>query len=178
MRLFIAAELPDEILDALAETSALLRGRVKGRFVSPHSFHVTLAFLGDVEGYRVDNLCAVFERSCAGFEPSFAQLGELGCFGKRSKATLWQGFREQGMLSRLAQSIRSELQSEEFSFDEKKFLPHITLGRAVDLTAGELPSPVLAEGTVSSITLFHSDLSGARPAYEPVHEIELLPCAQ
>ena len=46
MRLFIAAELPENLLEALAETSARLRDTVKGRYVAPDSFHLTLAFLG------------------------------------------------------------------------------------------------------------------------------------
>lgn len=173
MRLFVAAGLPDEMLDALAETSALLRGCVRGRYVSPDSLHVTLAFLGEVEGFRVDGACGALDRACAPFAPFTASLGDLGCFGKRAKATLWQGFRKAGSLPELAQSVRGELRTEGLSFDEKKFLPHITLMRAADLTTGDLPMPQLAEGTVSSVVLFRSDLSGARPAYEPIHVVSL-----
>lgn len=173
MRLFAAAELPNEMLDALAETSALLRGCVRGRYVSPDSFHVTLAFLGEVEGARVERACRALDRACAGFAPFAASLGNLGCFGKRAKATLWQGFRQAGALPELAQSVRCELKVAGFTFDGKPFLPHVTLMRAADLTAGALPMPVLVEGTIATIALFRSDLSGHRPVYEPLREVTL-----
>jgi 2'-5' RNA ligase len=173
MRLFIAAELPEGILEALAETSALLRGCVRGRFVAPDSFHVTLAFLGDVAEHRVNDLCKALDRACDDTAAFDVSLGDFGCFGKRSKATLWQGFREAGALPELAQAVRRELRQADFSFDDKKFLPHVTLMRAANLTAGELPMPALAEGPVSEITLFQSDLSGKRPVYKPIHVVTL-----
>lgn len=173
MRLFVAAELPQEIIEALAETSALLRGCVRGRYIAPDSFHVTLAFLGNVEGSRVDGAVQALAEACQGLASSQVALGDLGSFGKRSKATLWQGFREQGALPQLAQEVRGSLSARGFEFDAKSFVPHVTLMRAADLTAGELPMPVLAKGTVCSVTLFSSDLSGKRPVYEPVHSVVL-----
>lgn len=174
MRLFVAAELPEGALDALAETSALLRGSVRGRFVAPDSFHVTLAFLGEVEGHRADAACSAIDRGCAGIAPFPVTLGDFGCFGKRSKATLWQGFRDAGSLAALAESVRAELRDAGFSFDGKAFLPHVTLMRAADLTEGELPAPALAEGVVTNVALFRSDLSGQRPVYEALHTVELV----
>ena len=169
MRLFVAAELPAEICEALSETSALLRGCVRGRYVAPNSFHVTLAFLGEVGGSRVDGACFALERGCSGFSSFTVALGDFGCFGKRSKATLWQGFGDAGALPEIARGVRDALRGEGFSFDEKTFLPHVTLMRAANLTEGALPMPTLAAGTVSRITLFRSDLSGKRPVYEPLH---------
>lgn len=173
MRLFVAAELPEEIREALAETSALLRGRMRGRYVAPDSFHVTLAFLGEVEQHRVNDACNALERGCADFSAFSVSLGNLGCFGKRSKATLWQGFCDASMLAKLAEAVRAELRTEGFRFDEKAFVGHITLMRAADVTTGELPSPAYAEGCITRITLFRSDLSGPRPVYTPLHTVEL-----
>lgn len=173
MRVFIAAELPEEIRKALAETSALLRASVRGRYVAPDSFHVTLAFLGEIDAHRVDDVCAALERGCAGFRPFTVSLGDLGCFGKRSKATLWQGFRETGAFSPLAKAVREELRSDGFSFDGKSFVPHVTLMRAANVVEGGLPMPELASGDVSAVTAFRSDLSGSRPVYEPLHVCQL-----
>ena len=173
MRLFIAAELPGEITDALAETSALLRAHVRGRYVAPDSFHVTLAFLGDVEGARVERAISAIDKGCRDATAFAVELGDLGSFGRRSKATLWQGFRDPGALPAIAESVRDELSACGFAFDEKPFRAHITLMRAADLTSGALPSPSIAKGEIDSITLFKSDLSGARPVYEPLHICQL-----
>ena len=173
MRLFIAAELPEQMLDALAETSAVLRANVRGRYVAPDSFHVTLAFLGEVSGSRVDAAVSALEAGCCGFRSFDASLGAFGSFGKRASATLWQGFDDAGDLSSIAGAVRDELRNEGFSFDDKKFLPHVTLMRKADLTSGALPSPTLASGPMQRITLFESDLSGSRPVYEPLHVASL-----
>lgn len=173
MRLFIAAELPEEMREALAETSALLRASLRGRFVAPDSFHVTLAFLGDVDPWRIDDAADAIDDACRGLHATVCTFGDLGSFGRRSSATLWQGFSEPGVLPTVAQKVRDELIRRDFDFDAKKFLPHITLMRAVNLSTGTLPSPCQASGLIDQITLFHSDLSGPRPLYEPLHTVEL-----
>ena len=174
MRLFVAARLSEEMLDALAETSAALRGCVRGRYVAPDSFHVTLAFLGEVEGYRAGQAAEALECACRGFEAFPVLLGDFGSFGRRHAATLWQGFRDAGQLPRLAESVRRELKRDGFAFDEKNFLAHVTLMRAADLTGGLLPAPTPAEGLISNVALFRSDLFvGSYPVYTPVYELSL-----
>lgn len=173
MRLFIAAELPESVIDALAETSARLRDTIRGRYVASDSFHITLAFLGDVNTSRIDAAADAIEAACQGFEAFEVALGPLGSFGKRSTATLWQGFAEQGSLPDLATSVRDELKARGFSFDEKAFKAHITLMRKADLASGTLPMPATSRGVIERVTLFRSDLSGSRPLYEPLHSIEL-----
>jgi len=173
MRLFVAAVLPEELVEALAETSAQLRGCVRGRYVAPDSFHVTLAFLGEVGVNRVDDAAGALERGCREFAPFEVAFGDFGSFGRRASATLWQGFSDAGDLTALAQSVRAELREVGFSFDEKSFLPHVTLMRAANLREGVLPMTPMARGVVSSVVLFRSDLSGSRPVYEPLHVTEL-----
>ena len=176
MRLFIAAELPQEMLEALAETSAALRDNVRGRYVASDSFHVTLAFLGSVPTMRVDDTARALERGCAGHEAVSAKLGELGSFGKRSAATLWQGFDDAGekALAAVAEDVRDELEAAGFEFDRKPFRGHVTLMRKANLSGGLLlPPATLAEGTIDTITLFSSDLSGCRPRYEGLQRVHL-----
>lgn len=173
MRLFIAAELPEAVREALADESGMLRGCVRGRYVSPDLFHVTLAFLGDVEASRVNTVIEALEEGCEDFGAFQVSLGEFGSFGRRSKATLWQGFQEQGDLPALSGSVRERLQTAGITFDDKPFRAHITLMRAADLKEGVLPMPERAQGAIERITLFRSDLSGKRPVYEPLHTVDL-----
>lgn len=173
MRLFIAAELPEELLEALSETSAALRDAVPGRYVAPSNFHVTLAFLGETDGARVPALCGALDEACAGFSPMAARLGALGNFGRRSRATLWQAVETDGELEALAKAVRSQLRSDGFFFDEKGFLAHMTLMRYADLSRGVLPMPHVAYGAIDTVTLFQSDLSGKHPVYTPLHRQQL-----
>lgn len=169
MRLFVAAELPNELLEALAETQAVLRARVQGRYVAPGQFHVTLAFLGTVDSWRVDDAARALDYACAGHTPFDVQLESLGSFGRRNTATLWQGFVSNASFEALAHDVRDALSQEEFDFDTKRFLPHVTLMRAANLESGSLPMPTLASDTIDTVTLFSSDLSGERPVYSALH---------
>ena len=175
MRLFVAAELPDRLLDALSETSASLRERVHGRYVAPDSFHVTLAFLGDVSGNRLVEACEALDDACAGQPPIRVALGALGSFGRPHRATLWQGF-SQGVdeLAGLAGDVRERLAAYGLPYDGAAFVPHVTLMRSADVRTGMLPHAVTETGLMDTVTLFRSDLSGSRPRYEALHRVALL----
>ncbi len=173
MRLFVAMELPEELLEALSETSAALRDSVRGRYVAPDRFHVTLAFLGEVEGSRLPALVEALDEACQYHEPIPLALGELGSFGRRRSAVLWQAVDGGEALPSLAADVRAALRRAGFAFDEKPLVPHVTLMRAADLAGGILPSPALAGGTAGTVTLFSSDLSGAHPVYTPLERFFL-----
>ena len=174
MRLFVAAELPEVLLEALSETSALLRGQVHGRYVAPDSFHLTLAFLGEVPGALVPMTCDAIDEACSTQPPISVTLGALGSFGRSRKATLWQGFAA-GVdeLGGLAGDVRECLAEHGLTYDSLAFAPHVTLMRKADLSAGVLPMPVVEKGVIDTVTLFSSDLSGERPRYEPLHRVRL-----
>ena len=173
MRLFVAAELPDGVLDALVETQAALRECVTGRYVAPDSLHVTLAFLGSVDASRVPAIADALDDACAGLASFNVTTTGLGSFGRRAQATLWQGFSTSDEFTHLAQCVRKELTDRGFSFDSKTFLPHVTLMRKADIRSGVLPMPSIASGAISTVTLFKSDLSGPYPVYEPLHRVVL-----
>lgn len=174
MRLFIAAELPQSLHEALSETSARLRERVRGRFVAPDSFHVTLAFLGEVPADRVGLVCEVLREACAAQPPITSTLGPLGSFGRARRATLWQGFaRGVDELAGLAGDVRECLAEAGLSFDPAAFVPHVTLMRAADIGEGELPMPEVESGRIDTVTLFSSDLSGDRPRYDAIERVVL-----
>lgn len=177
MRLFVAAELPETLYEALCETSAALRDQVRGRYVAPDSFHITLAFLGEVPGALLDNACEALDEACAGQPAIVATLGPLGSFGRAKRATLWQGF-DRGVdeLGGLAGDVRESLAVHGLTYDSAAFVPHVTLMRSVDLSGRSLPMPQVAKGSIDTVTLFQSDLSGDRPRYEALHSAALNAC--
>ncbi|MCR5846151.1 MAG: RNA 2',3'-cyclic phosphodiesterase [bacterium] len=170
MRLFIAAELPDNMLDALAETSADLRACVQGRYVRPDMFHITLAFLGEVEAARIPTIEGIIERVVALHSPIEAALDELGSFGKKGNAILWQGLAgNTRALAELASDMRRALEGEGFTFDPKPFRAHITLMRKANLIEATLMAPHKEDGIIDTVTLFHSHRVDDRLVYEPIY---------
>ena len=174
MRLFVAADLPVQVNEALCETSAALRELVHGRYVAPDSFHLTLAFLGEVPGSQLDDAIAALEEACLGQGPIEVALGPLGSFGRARRATLWQGLaRGVDELAGLAGDVRECLAERGLAYDATLFVPHVTLMRAADLSVGTLPMPQVAKGAIETVTLYRSDLSGERPRYEALHVVRL-----
>lgn len=173
MRVFIAADLPENLMDALAETQAELRESVNGRYCAPDSFHVTLAFLGNVPAQRLPQIEQCLRDGCARHRAFEARLGELGFFGKRADATLWQGFADPRPFNDLARDVRAELEAAGISFDTKKPKAHITLMRRANLEQGTLPMPQVERGVVSSATVFQSELTPEGAIYTPLFTCDL-----
>ena len=169
MRLFIAADLPPEVMESLAATQSELRSTVRGRYCAPDSFHVTLAFLGETPAACIPTTIDAMERACARHSAIEAHLGQLGHFGKAHDATLWQGFTEPAPFENLARDVRRELTAAGLAFDTKPPKAHVTLMRRADLSCGIVPMPAPGSGRVDAVTLYQSELSPSGPRYTPLH---------
>lgn len=174
MRAFVALELPDEFRGSVAALSRTLARHCRGRFVPYENLHVTLAFLGDIGEVECVAAVGALEDACAGRGPVPLDPDGLGKFGRRSDATLWMGLRESDELMALAGDIRVALSVRGLSFDEKPFLPHVTLARRVRLTDGTLPDlPFPVPARARRITLFRSILDSTGATYKPLHSVDL-----
>lgn len=140
----MALDLPDEV-EAVVE--AQVRGaRVLGaplRWVVPQQWHITLAFYGDVDGRKVDDLTERVARAARRRAPFEVSIGEPGRFGSARRArVVWLGLdvgAEQ--LRSLAASARAAgrrvgLTRDDLAADYR-YRPHVTLARVVPSTGVE-----------------------------------------
>jgi 2'-5' RNA ligase len=205
-RLFIAIEPPPAVLDHLAEfTAALGFVRAGARVTARRLWHVTLAFIGDVPEARLPAAVAALDlaattsrpaapRSAAGrragrrpaaqWAPSGAGPGPVvrlaggGRFGRGRFTILWAGV--EGELTPLRRATTRALKRERLPYDDKRFHPHLTLGRPGDRVPREMLRADLAamsryrgpSWTVGGLVLYRSVL-GPDPVYEPVHATSL-----
>jgi 2'-5' RNA ligase len=132
MRLFIAVTIPDELKDRIADIQARLRSAPADvKWVAKENFHITLKFLGDVPEEKVDPLVASMTQAVAGCPPFDLSFKGVGAFpGVRSPRVVWLGI-DQGVgeLSRLAENLDRELDSQGFKKEKRGFSGHLTLGR-------------------------------------------------
>ena len=126
MRLFIAIQFDDTVLEALTGLQESLRGkRVGGNYTPRENLHLTLAFIGDY-----DDPEAVLEAiDRAEFRPMELALDGVGCFGD----LFWVGLAENKALQAYVKRLRRELADAGIPFDRKRFSPHITLVRRVSV---------------------------------------------
>lgn len=174
MRAFVALELPEAFADEVAALSRRLAAVCEGRFVAAGNHHLTLAFLGEVDEAGARSAMDALEAACVGMGPIELAAEGLGTFGRGCAATLWLGIRRSEELRLLARRVREELAARGLTYDEKDFLPHVTLARRVRVPRGELgelafPLPDEAR----DVTLFRSILEPDGARYKPLHTVGL-----
>ena len=174
MRAFIALELPDAFADEVAGLSRQLSQLCEGRFVPAENHHLTLAFLGEVGEAEAALAVSALETACAGCGPVELRAAGLGTFGRGRDATLWLGIEKDPELVRLALRVREQLNTRGLAFDEKPFMPHITLARRVRGLGGSLDGlafPLPDEAF--RVTLFRSYLDAEGAWYKPLFSVDL-----
>lgn len=125
MRLFVALELPEAERGRLARLQHGLRG---ARWVAPEALHLTLRFIGNVDGRQAEDIDAAL--TTLRFDAFPLALAGIGRFGEgRKLRALWVGVEENPLLLRLQTKIEQLLQRAGLPPEARKFKPHITLAR-------------------------------------------------
>lgn len=185
MRCFIALELCEGFVNDLRLMAQQLKRTVPGKYVSPENYHITMAFLGDIdEGESrlvidaMEEACEVLKSDLDDDEGFFNgvipfESDGLGKFGRRNNATLWLGIGACGDLISVAEALRSSLSERGIWFDDKSFLPHITFARHADLRDCEIETLLFPNPSFSSrITFYKSTLTKEGAIYKPLYTID------
>lgn len=124
-RLFVALDLPDE--HKLAVESLCL-GLPGARWVRERQFHVTLQFLGNVDGPTAQAAAEALHGVRA--DPFELKLGGLGHFPPRGEPrVLWAGVDGGDELLELHRQVEKVLKRAGIPPEERKFAPHLTLAK-------------------------------------------------
>jgi 2'-5' RNA ligase len=124
-RLFVALDLPEHAKERLAELAGGLPG---ADWVETERYHLTLRFLGDVDGSAFEDL----RKGLASLRaPSFyLTLRGLGVFPLRGDPeTLWVGADRNEALRSLRNKVERLLVRNGQPPESRKFHPHVTLAR-------------------------------------------------
>src|SRR6187402_561070 len=122
-RLFTAIEIPA----AIGQSLAMLRGGLPGaHWIEPDSYHLTLRFIGDVDGVMAREIAVLLGQVRRG--PFELTLDGLESFGGRKPRAVYAAVKPipallelQAEHERLCQRLGLEA--------ERKFTPHVTLAR-------------------------------------------------
>ncbi len=132
MRMFVALMPPEPALEDLAAFVEPRREAEPGfRWTVPEQWHVTLAFLADVEDRHLDDLLARLERAVARRTPFPVTLAGGGAFPHPAGAkVLFTRVETEGVeLGRLATGTRAAAARSGTEVEGGRFHPHITLAR-------------------------------------------------
>jgi 2'-5' RNA ligase len=124
MRLFVALAIPE----AVAQELFLLQAGIPGaRWQTREQLHLTLRFIGEVDGREANDIDdALAAISAPRFTLALKGVGEFG--GKKPHA-VWAGVSDVQAVSHLNRKIEAALQRIGVAADERRFTPHVTLAR-------------------------------------------------
>ncbi len=123
-RLFTALEIPADAAMSLS----LLRGGLPGaRWIDVENYHLTLRFVGDIDGPVADELIHALDRIDRA--PFTISLNTVGSFGSKKPHSIWAGVSPSPELMALQAEIARICERLGLPADPRKFAPHVTLAR-------------------------------------------------
>ena len=134
MRLFVAIAPPSAVLDELdTQVEPFRATRLDLRWTSQEAWHVTLAFLGQVDEAGAARLLPRLERAARRHHEIVLAFAGAGAFPSPGRANvLWSGISgDRGALARLAESVAAGASRAGASPPDRgrRFQPHLTLAR-------------------------------------------------
>jgi len=168
LRLFVGLSLPEEVRERLEEVEDRLPG---ARWLPSDSYHITLRFIGEVDGITADDIDDALQRLRGqSFDLS---LKGLGFFGEGLKArALWAKVEKTEPLLRLQQKVENALQRTGLRPEGRRYTPHVTLARLKNTPGPALEAFVARHSllhigpfSVSDFVLYRSFLTGEGAIY-------------
>jgi 2'-5' RNA ligase len=183
LRSFIAIELPETVKSALAELQQELKKcGADIRWIKLASIHLTLKFLGNIEDKVVENIVKVIKGTCEKYSEFNLDIKGVGVFPNiKSPRVIWVGVNSNTAISGLQNEIEGGMSSLGFERENRKFTPHLTLGRfrsyqgkasLVDKIES-YKDTTFGIMDVNSVSLIKSDLSPAGAKYTRLANVAL-----
>lgn len=186
MRCFIAIDVPSEVRQAAARAQEALRAAgADVKWTSPDSLHVTLKFLGELEGPAIEAV----KRRLAAEVPGRGRFGlrfrGVGTFPERGvPRVIWAGCEgEVEALAALARIAEEAGAAAGVAPEARPFSPHLTLGRVksarevrtLRAALDRLREADFGAARVEEVVLYKSTLRPQGPAYEAQARFGLSP---
>ncbi len=184
IRIFIAVKLPDHVVSRLSEfLRELKKYGLTVRWSRPENIHLTLKFLGDIQGSGVGPVCQAIDNAVKGSGPIKLCAKGVGVFpGIKRPRVLWTGISGQtDLLEKLHGAIDCILNTLGFAKDERRFTGHLTLGRfkghpdphaLIDMMKA-YADMATDEFLADAVHVYKSDLKPSGPIYSILSSIQL-----
>ncbi len=145
-RLFTALEIPRDAALSLS----LLRGGLPGaRWIDVENYHITLRFIGDVEGHVADEVAHALDRVR---RPEFMiNLSGVDAFGSKKPHSIYAGVSPTPELNALQAEIERICQRLGIPADPRKFTPHVTLARLRNARIEEVAHYLSSRGNFATL---------------------------
>jgi 2'-5' RNA ligase len=150
-RLFAGLEIPAEIGQSLSN----LRGGLPGaRWIDPENYHVTLRFIGDIDGMSANEIASMLFR--INRKPFEVKVQGLQSFGGRKPRAVVASVEPSRPLIELQAELERLMQRLGLDPEGRKFTPHVTLARLHDASSRDVADYLSVRGYFPSRTFLAS----------------------
>ena len=123
-RLFSAIEIPATVAQRL---SMLRSGLTSARWIDPENYHLTLRFIGDVDGPTARDFAQALNE--IDMPPFMLRLEGLGSFGGRKPRAVFAKLAPSEALEALHRANDRAAKEAGVPPEGRKYMPHVTLAR-------------------------------------------------
>lgn len=184
MRTFIAIEIPEEVKLQIVEVQRGLKSsNVDASWPRPEGIHLTLKFLGEVPESKIPEIMSGLRTTAQGTGALRLEVAGIGTFPNTKTArVVWVGLSgDIEKLSGLQDSVEKAMTGIGFERENRKFTPHLTLGRIKYIRSRDawlkaldgIKDIKLSGFDVSSVSLMKSELKPSGAVYTEVGRVEL-----
>src|SRR3954465_336225 len=176
-RLFTGLEIPAEIGQSLVKLGGGLPG---ARWIDPENYHVTLRFIGNIDGMSANEIASMLFR--VDRKPFEVKVQGLQRFGGRKPRAGVATIGPSKPLMELQAELERLMQRIGLDPEGRKFIPHVTLARLHDATDQDVADYLSVRGyfptrvfTAQRFVLFSSRASTGGGPYVAAHSYPLTP---
>ena len=165
LRLFFALNVNRAARKEITHLQSKVWGENARGLTRPENLHLTLAFLGNTDPARLEDLRVILD----GLDvvPLSLRFDHIGVFRQAGGEIWWLGMEENRELQDLQSRLTRELRKGSFPVEERKFVPHLTLARKAAPhnlpKGGRLYRPVQTK--VSVVSLMRSQQIDGKTQY-------------
>ena len=181
IRTFLALELPQTVRNKLSAHAELISGHDKLqqiRWLPKENYHLTLAFLGNVEYVLISSLQLKLEQNLSSNKAVPFRFSEITPFpfsGTPKIATAMFEYSDE--LMQLQHNTAKCVRTFGISLERRRFTPHVTLGRLKSRSRKSIafqPQQIFLEGVSEKVVIFQSELTPKGTVYTSLGEISLM----
>jgi len=181
IRTFLAFELPQTVRNKLSAHAELISGHDKLqqiRWLPKENYHLTLAFLGNVDYVLISSLQLKLEQIMSSKQAVSFRFSEITPFpfsGTPRIAAATLEFSD--VLMQLQHHTVKCVRAFGISLERRRFTPHVTLGRLKSRSRKSIafhPQQIFLEGVSEKVVILQSELTPKGAVYTSLGEVLLM----
>ena len=181
VRIFLALELTQTVrnkLSVYAEMISVHDNLQQVRWLSKETYHLTLAFLGNLEYALISSLQLRLEQNLSSSKAVPFRFSEITPFPFSGTPKIVAAMLEHSKeLMHLQNNITKCVRAFGISLERRRFTPHVTLGRLKSLSRKSLefqPQQIFFDGVSEKLVIFQSELTQKGSFYTSIGGISLV----